>query len=108
MSLLTSQPPENSGKLLKARQHKQRKPVSHIQSLKTSRRLPCLIIHVRGDTFFISEDVSMVLLENTVGKHTPCKLSFVYTSYIRYGVRAAPKFGKRASLFLYHEDKKYV
>ena len=40
----------------------------------------------------------------TVGKHTPCKLSFVYTSYIRYGVRAAPKFGKHASLFSYHNE----
>ena len=38
----------------------------------------------------------------TVGKHTPCKLSFVYTSYIRYGVRAAPKFGKHALPFSYH------
>ena len=28
--------------------------------------------------------------EVTVGKHTPCKLSFVYTSYIRYCVRAVP------------------
>ena len=35
-------------------------------------------------------------------------LSFVFTSYIRHGVRAALKFGKRASLFLYHKDKKYV
>ena len=25
----------------------------------------------------------------TVGKHTPCNLSFVYMSYIRYGVGAA-------------------
>ena len=44
----------------------------------------------------------------TVGKHTPCKLSFVYTSYIRYGVRAVSKFGKHASLFSYHKDKTYV
>ena len=42
------------------------------------------------------------------GKHTPCKLSFVYKSYIRYGIRAVPKFGKQASLFSYHKDKKYV
>ena len=40
----------------------------------------------------------------TVGKHTPCKLSFLYTSYIRYGVRAAPKLGKHASLFSYHNE----
>ena len=45
---------------------------------------------------------------NTVGKHTPCKLSFVYTSYIKYGVRAAPKFGNQASLFSHHIDKNYV
>ena len=38
--------------------------------------------------------------------NTPCKLSFLYTSYIRYGVRAALKFGKHASLFSYHKDKK--
>ena len=44
----------------------------------------------------------------TVGKQTPCKLSFVYTSSIRHGVRAAPKFGKQASLFSYHKDKYYV
>ena len=44
----------------------------------------------------------------TVGKHTPCLLSFVYTSYIRYGVRAVPKFGKHALLFSYHKDKNYV
>ena len=42
----------------------------------------------------------------TVGKHTLCKLSFVYTSYIRYGVRAVSKFEKHASLFSYHKDKK--
>ena len=44
---------------------------------------------------------------NTVGKHTSCKLSFVYTSYmyIRYGVRAVPKFGKHASIFSYHKTK---
>ena len=46
--------------------------------------------------------------ELTVGKHTPCKLSFVYMSYIRYGVRAISNFGKHASLFLYHKSKKYV
>ena len=39
----------------------------------------------------------------TVQKDTLCKLSFVYTSYIRYGVRAVPKFGKHASLFSYHK-----
>ena len=44
----------------------------------------------------------------TVGKHTPCLLSFVYTSYIRYGVQAVPNFGKHASLYSYHKDKKYV
>ena len=44
----------------------------------------------------------------TVGKHTPCGLSFVYTSYIRYGVRAVPKFGKHALLCSYHKGKKYV
>ena len=42
----------------------------------------------------------------TVGKHTPCGLSFVYTSYIRYAVRAVPKFGKHALLFSYHKGKK--
>ena len=42
----------------------------------------------------------------TVGKHTPCKLSFVYTSYI--SVRAAPKFGKHASIFLYNKGTKYI
>ena len=42
--------------------------------------------------------------KHTVGKHTPRKLSFVYTSYIRYGVRAVPKFGKHASLFAYQID----
>ena len=47
-------------------------------------------------------------IESTVGKHTPCGLSFVYTSYIRYGVRAGPKFGKHASLFSYYKRKKYV
>ena len=35
-------------------------------------------------------------------EHTPCKLSFVYTPYIRYGVS---KFGKHESLFSYHKDK---
>ena len=44
----------------------------------------------------------------TVGKHIPCKLSFVYTSYIRYGVRAAPKFGKHTSLVSYYKGEKYV
>ena len=44
----------------------------------------------------------------SVEKQSPCLLSFVYTSYIRYGVRAAPKFGNHASLFLYYKDKKYV
>ena len=43
-----------------------------------------------------------------VGKQSPCLLSFVYTSYIRYGVRATPKFGNHASLLLYYKDKKYV
>ena len=45
---------------------------------------------------------------HTVRKHTPCKLSFVYTSYIRYGVLAVSKFGKHTSLFSLHKDKKYV
>ena len=44
----------------------------------------------------------------SVGKQSLCLLSFVYTSYIRYGVRAAPKFGKHASLFSHHKDKKYA
>ena len=43
----------------------------------------------------------------SVGKQSPCLLSFVYTSYIRYGVRDAPKFGKHASLFSYHKEQKY-
>ena len=38
----------------------------------------------------------------TVGKHT---LSFVFTSYIWYSVRAVSKFGKYTSLFSYHKDK---
>ena len=38
----------------------------------------------------------------SVGKQSPCLLSFVYTSYNRYGIRAAPKFGKHPSLFSYH------
>ena len=46
--------------------------------------------------------------KSTVRKHTPCLLSFVYTSYVRYDVRAVPNFGKHASLFTYHKDKKYV
>ena len=41
----------------------------------------------------------------TVGKHTACKLSFVYTSYIIYGVRAAPMFRKHESLFSCHKEK---
>ena len=44
----------------------------------------------------------------TVGKYTPCKLSFVYMSYTKYGVRAAPKFGNHASLFSHHKIKIYV
>ena len=44
----------------------------------------------------------------TVGNHTPCKLSFVCMSYIRYGVGAAPKFGKHESLFSYHKEKNYI
>ena len=39
---------------------------------------------------------------------SPCKTSFVYTSNIKYGVRAAPIFGIHASLSSYHKDKKYV
>ena len=35
-------------------------------------------------------------------------LSFVYTSYIRFGARAAPEFGKQASLFSYHKKTKYI
>ena len=46
--------------------------------------------------------------KNSVGKQSPCLLSFVYMSYIKYGARAAPKFGNHASLFLYYKDKKYV
>ena len=34
-----------------------------------------------------------ILTNSTVEKDTPCKVTFVYTSYIRYGIRAASKFG---------------
>ena len=62
------------------------------------RRFSCQdFFHPRHDPVFL-----------TVGKHTPCGLSFVYTSYIRYGVRAVQKFGKHASLFSYNKGKKYV
>ena len=33
------------------------------------------------------------LIDNTVGKQTPCKLSFVYTSQLKMTVRAELKFG---------------
>ena len=36
---------------------------------------------------------------SSVGKQSPCLLSFVYTSYIRYGVRPAPKFGNTHRYF---------
>ena len=49
-----------------------------------------------------------ILTNITVEKHTPCKLTFVYTSYIRYGIRAAPKFGKHASLYSYHKKSAVV
>ena len=47
-------------------------------------------------------------VKHSVRKQSPCLLSFEYTSYIRYGVRAAPKFGNHVSLFLYCKDKNYV
>ena len=34
--------------------------------------------------------------------------SFVYTSYIRYGVRAAPKFGKHVALFSFFYRKQHT
>ena len=49
-----------------------------------------------------------VLSNISVGKQSPCLLSFVYASYIRYGVRAAPKFGKYASLFSFHKEQEYI
>ena len=33
--------------------------------------------------------VSFLSSINTVGKHIPCRISIVYTSYIRYGIRGA-------------------
>ena len=37
----------------------------------------------------------------TVGKQSPCTLSFVYTSYVRARVRTIHNFGNRALLFSY-------
>ena len=59
-------------------------------------------------THFALANVTSGLTIVSVGKQSPCLLLFVYTSYIRYGVRAVPKFGNHASLFLYYNDKKYV
>ena len=38
--------------------------------------------------------------ESTVGKQTPCKLSFVYTSQVNLIVRTEPKFGKYLMPFI--------
>ena len=38
--------------------------------------------------------------KNTLGKQTPCKLSFVYTSQVNLTVRAEPKFGKYLMPFM--------
>ena len=38
--------------------------------------------------------------KNTVGKQTPCKLSFVYTSQVNLTVRTEPKFGKYLMPFM--------
>ena len=43
---------------------------------------------------------SLQTYDITVGKQTPCKLSFVYTSSIRHGVRAAKKFGNFGQIHL--------
>ena len=58
-------------------------------------------------TFFFNNFV-FIFFPPSVGKQSPCMLSFVYTSYIRYGVRAAPMFGKHALLFSYHKEQKYI
>ena len=50
--------------------------------------------------------IIIVIFLYTVGKHIPCGLSIAYTSYIRYGVRAAPKFGKHVRIFSYHKKNK--
>ena len=63
---------------------------------------------INKQTPIIYDVCSMFCRIYTVGKHTPSKLSFVYTSYIRFGVQAAPKFGKHTSLFSYHKDKNYL
>ena len=48
-------------------------------------------------TRYVSTRIRYIILKcvglysNTVGKHTKCKLSFVYTLYIRCSVRAALK-----------------
>ena len=42
------------------------------------------------------------------GKQSLSLLSFVYTSCIRYGFQATPKFGKHALLFSYYKEQKYI
>lgn len=45
----------------------------------------------------------LAINKTSVRKQSLCLLSFLYTSYIRHGRRAALKFGKYALLFSYEE-----
>ena len=47
------------------------------------------------------KNVFHFVVEYSVGKQSPCMLSFVYTSYDRAGVRTVFNFGNRALLFSY-------
>ena len=44
--------------------------------------------------------INLTLKTFTVGKQTPCKLSFVYTSQVNLTVRTEPKFRKYLMPFM--------
>ena len=57
-----------------------------------------IFIHLTKVFHYYASLNNLIDSDITVGKHTPCKLSFVYMSYVRYGVGAAdlvllPRFG---------------
>ena len=80
-------------------------PNRHEIYLKPKVTLHCLFINLFRK--FVSDIwkvfnscINLIIYSYTVGKQTPCKLSFVYTSQVNLTVCTEPKFGKDLMPFM--------
>ena len=67
-----------------------RNKIDHITADNQLNAKPVVKQRHPGDEFSVSQRGSTKAL---LGKQTPCKLSFLYTSQVKMTVRTEPKFG---------------